>query len=43
MTTKNEIKCPMCGSERSWKDGIRYTRIGEIQRYVCRDCCYRFS
>ena len=35
--------CPECGSQRTWKDGIRYTNLGEVQRYVCRDCGYRFS
>jgi integrase/predicted RNA-binding Zn-ribbon protein involved in translation (DUF1610 family) len=36
-------KCPECGSKRIWKDGIRHTTRGEIQRYICRDCGYRFS
>src|SRR3972149_658245 len=36
-------KCPECGSQRVWKDGIRYTLYGEIQRYLCRNCAYRFS
>ena len=36
-------KCPECGSERIWKDGIRYTVCGEIQRFLCRDCGLRFS
>jgi len=35
--------CPQCGSQRVWKDGIRYTDFGEIQRYLCRNCAYRFS
>ena len=35
--------CPECRSSRVWKDGIRQTRYGEIQRYVCRSCGYRFS
>jgi len=43
MTAKSEVKCPDCCSQRVWKDGIRYTRFGEVQRYLCRDCCYRFS
>jgi len=38
-----EQKCPECGSQRNYKDGIRQTKSGEIQRYLCRDCCYRFS
>jgi len=37
------VKCPECGSQRVYKDGIRYTRSGEMQRYLCRDCGYRFS
>jgi len=37
------IKCPECGSQRVWKDGLRYTFYGEIQRYICRNCSYRFS
>ncbi|MEM3696537.1 MAG: hypothetical protein QXQ94_03405 [Candidatus Bathyarchaeia archaeon] len=37
------VKCPMCGCERVYKDGIRYTRQGEVQRYLCRNCAYRFS
>ncbi|MDH5690602.1 MAG: tyrosine-type recombinase/integrase [Candidatus Bathyarchaeota archaeon] len=35
--------CPECGSPRIWKDGLRCTRNGEIQRYICRECGYRFS
>lgn len=35
--------CPECGSTRTWKDGIRQTENGKIQRYYCRDCDYRFS
>ena len=42
-TTTTTIKCPECGSLRVWKDGIRYTPYGEIQRYLCRNCAYRFS
>lgn len=38
-----KILCPECRSSRVWKDGIRQTRYGEIQRYVCRSCGYRFS
>lgn len=35
--------CPECGSPRVWKDGIRETDVGRVQRYLCRDCGYRFS
>jgi len=36
-------KCPECHSNKIWKDGKRKTRNGLIQRYICRDCDYRFS
>ena len=26
------VKCPRCGSKRTWKDGVRYNRDGEVQR-----------
>jgi len=35
--------CPECGSNRFYKDGFRYTNEGQIQRYLCRKCGYRFS
>jgi integrase len=36
--------CPQCGSERLWRDGLRYSPFGDtIQRWVCRNCAYRFS
>jgi integrase len=35
--------CPECGSDRFYKDGLRYTNEGQIQRYLCRNCGYRFS
>ena len=37
------IACPECGSKKVWKDGVRYTKQGEIQRYICRSCGHRFS
>ena len=43
MTVQNTVECPKCGSQRVWKDGIRYTRFREVQRYICRECSYRFS
>jgi len=36
-------KCPMCGCQRVYKDGVRYTRHGAVQRYQCQHCGYRFS
>jgi integrase len=35
--------CPNCGSQKVWKDGLRYTACDSIQRYRCRECGYRFS
>ena len=37
------VHCPSCKSQKIWKDGLRQTRHGDIQRYICRDCGYRFS
>jgi len=37
------IRCPECASDRVWKDGVRYSGGKRIQRYLCRDCAYRFS
>jgi len=37
------VSCPQCGSKQIWKDGIRYVREKEVQRYVCRSCGFRFS
>ena len=36
-------KCPNCHSKRIWKNGKRNTRTGSIQRFVCRECGYRFG
>jgi integrase len=36
-------ECPNCHSKKNWKDGPRETVRGSIQRYICRDCGYRFS
>jgi len=35
--------CPECGGRRVWKDGIRYLSKGQVQRFLCRSCGYRFS
>jgi len=37
------VKCPECGSTLLYKDGLRYTNQGPIQRWLCRVCGYRFS
>jgi transposase-like protein len=35
--------CPSCGSQKAWRDGIRDTHEGNVQRWLCRDCGFRFS
>jgi integrase len=37
------VVCPSCGSQKTWRDGIRDTHKGNVQRWLCRDCGYRFS
>ena len=36
-------KCPECTSRRVWRDGLRSTKNGDVQRWLCRNCGYRFS
>lgn len=36
-------KCPRCGSTRLFKAGLRYLSEGTKQRWLCRECGYRFS
>jgi integrase len=36
--------CPQCGSQRLYRDGLRYLADGSsVQRWLCRDCACRFS
>jgi len=35
--------CPECNSTKAWKDGLRYNGNAVIQRWLCKDCGYRFS
>jgi integrase len=36
--------CPQCGSKRLYRDGFHYLADGSsVQRWLCRDCAYRFS
>ena len=38
------LRCPECGSSKIYKAGQRYLTNGEnAQRYLCRECGYRFS
>ena len=44
METLTNPVCPQCASTQVWKDGLRYARSnGAIQRFLCRNCGYRFS
>jgi integrase len=37
-------KCPQCSSQRTYRDGLRYLTDGTtIQRWLCRECSYRFT
>ena len=37
-------KCPQCGSQRIYRDGLRYLTDGTtVQRWLCRECYCRFS
>jgi integrase/DNA-directed RNA polymerase subunit M/transcription elongation factor TFIIS len=38
------VKCPQCGSKCLYKDGLRYLGDGSsVQRWLCRNCGYRFT
>jgi integrase len=41
--TRKSLCCPQCGSQKLYKDGNRYTLNAQIQRWLCRDCGYRFT
>jgi len=36
-------ECPNCHSKKNWRAGVRQAEIGEVQRFLCRDCGFRFS
>lgn len=40
----SSLACPECNSDRLYKDGLRRLGSGEeAQRWLCRDCGYRFT
>jgi len=44
MTESLTTKCPECGSGSLYRDGLRYFSGDEaVQRWLCRNCGYRFS
>jgi integrase len=41
---QSKLKCLECSSQRLYRDGLYYPPDGEaVQRWLCRDCGYRFS
>jgi len=41
---KQEVICEKCNGKNIKKDGVRETKNrGNVQRYKCKDCSYRFS
>ncbi len=39
----SQILCPQCGSEKVWRDGLRKIYSETIQRWLCKNCGFRFS
>ena len=43
-TSNSALKCPECGCERLYRDGLRYLADGSsVQRWLCRNCGHRFT
>ena len=40
--TLNSKKCLKCFSEKIVKDGVRHNKKEDSQKYLCRECSYRF-
>jgi len=40
---RQPLICPSCKSIKVWKDGFWRSDYGSLQRWLCRDCGYRFS
>jgi len=36
------VRCPICGSVKIWRSGLYRRGNMKIQRYLCRECSYRF-
>lgn len=39
----SSTRCSNCGSTKAIKMGIRHTEHGNVQRFRCKDCGFRFS
>jgi putative transposase len=37
------LACPKCKSDKIVKKALRYNKYGDIQRYLCKSCNYRFT
>jgi len=35
--------CPECGATKLFKDGLRHVANADVQRFLCRNCGFRFS
>jgi integrase len=43
-TLTHSVQCSECGSDRLYRNGLRYLSDGSaVQRWLCRNCGYRFS
>lgn len=38
-----KVRCPYCGRTNVIKRGFRKLKTGDKQRYLCKDCCHKFS
>ena len=36
-------ECPNCHNKKNWKAGVRHTIDGDVQRFLCCNCGFRFS
>jgi integrase len=44
MTELQEVFCPRCSSKKNYRSGLRRASDGtKVQRWVCRNCSFRFS
>jgi len=35
--------CKICGSEKVIKIGIRHNKVGDVQRFLCKECGHKFT
>jgi len=39
----DNVKCDKCGSKNTVKNGMRRNQSGMVNRYLCKECGYRFT